>query len=365
MLAGIKQKAQSMHLKNIAHNLIRPRIHRGRFANHQKVSQFELNKLGDSLSRRLERRAGDASPRRPIPVEKLTRRRLLVAPDNTVYRLGHSSVLLKLQGEFWLTDPVFCERAFPVQWAGPKRFHRSPIAIKDLPPIKGVLLSHDHYDHLDKAAIAQLAHRVEYFLTPLGVGDLLRAWGVPGHKVHQFDWWQSGTVGGVEFVATPAQHFSGRGATDSNKRLWCSWTILSDQHRIFFSGDSGYFAGFAEIGGQYGPFDLTLIETGAYDRNWVDIHMLPEQSLQAHLDLRGRCMLPIHNGTFDLSIHPWYEPFERVYAAAEDAGVHLVTPRMGQALSLDEPPGVDFWWRELMDAELVEEFGQGRGVMVE
>ncbi|MDH4042142.1 MAG: MBL fold metallo-hydrolase [Gammaproteobacteria bacterium] len=346
-----------MHLKNIAHNLIRPRIHRGRFANHQKVSQFQLNMLGDSLSRRLERRSGDAAPRRPVPVQRLTRKALLAAPDNTVYRLGHSTVLLKLKGEFWLTDPVFCERAFPVQWAGPRRFHPPPIALQDLPPIKTVLLSHDHYDHLDKAAIGQLADTVEHFLAPLGVGDLLQDWGVDGGKIQQFDWWQSATVAGVECVATPAQHFSGRGARDSNKRLWCSWTILAGEHRIFFSGDSGYFAGFREIGEHYGPFDLTLIETGAYDKNWVDIHMLPEQSLQAHLDLRGRCLLPIHNGTFDLSIHPWYEPFERVYAAAERAGVHLATPRMGQAVSLAKPPAVDFWWRELLEPEPLADFG--------
>ncbi len=344
-----------MHLKNIAHNLIRPRIRRGRFANHQKASQFELKSLGDSLSRRLERRPGDACPRNPIPVDKLTRKSLLAAADNTVYRLGHSSMLLKLQGEFWLTDPVFCERAFPVQWAGPKRFHPPPIALRQLPPIKGVLLSHDHYDHLDKSAIGQLAKKVEHFLTPLGVGDLLRDWGVPASKIHQFDWWESGTVDGVQCVATPAQHFSGRGARDSNKRLWCSWTILTDEFRLFFSGDSGYFSGFREIGDHYGPFDLTMIETGAYDRNWKDVHMLPEQSLQAHLDLRGKHMLPIHNGTFDLSIHPWYEPFERVYAAAQQAQVKLATPRMGQAVSLARPPAVNFWWRELMETELAHQ----------
>jgi L-ascorbate metabolism protein UlaG (beta-lactamase superfamily) len=219
-----------------------------------------------------------------------------------------------------------------------------------------VLLSHDHYDHLDKAAIKQLAGKVEHFLAPLGVGDLLAEWGVEARKITQLDWWQSATVGAVTCTATPAQHFSGRGARDSNKRLWCSWTVVNPDFRIFFSGDSGYFAGFGEIGQQYGPFDLTLVETGAYDRNWVDVHMLPEDSLQAHLDLRGKCMLPIHNGTFDLSIHPWYEPFERVYAAAQKARVHLATPRMGQAVSLANPPATDFWWRELLEADLVEQF---------
>lgn len=286
----------------------------------------------------------DTVPVGSIPVFELSRAQLEAAPDNTLYRLGHSTLLLKMQGGFWLTDPVFSERASPFQWAGPKRFHEAPIRIADLPPIKGVILSHDHYDHLDRAAIMALADKVEHFVTPTGVGDHLIAWGIAAEKVHQRDWWQGIKIDGVELIATPAQHFSGRGLTDRDRTLWASWVILNQEQRIFFSGDSGYFKGFKEIGDKYGPFDLTLIETGAYDKQWPDVHMQPEESLQAHLDLRGKRLLPIHNGTFDLALHAWYEPFERIVALAAQQGVKISTPQMGEAVDIAEAQTGQRWW---------------------
>ena len=285
-------------------------------------------------------------PKQAIPIQLLSQAELLAAPDQSLFRLGHSTLLLKLQGEFFLTDPVFSERASPVQWAGPKRFHQAPISIADLPPIKAVILSHDHYDHLDYAATMQLAQKVEHFLTPLGVGQTLIKWGVPASKVQQLAWWQSTKLAGIEFVATPAQHFSGRGIFDRNQTLWASWTILSQDLRIFFSGDSGYFPGFKQIGDQYGPFDLTLMETGAYNQQWPDVHMQPEESLQAHLDLRGKYLLPIHNGTFDLSMHAWYEPFDRITDLALHHGVALSTPHMGEAVNMAQPHSGRRWWRQ-------------------
>lgn len=286
----------------------------------------------------------DTVPVGSIPVFELTRAQLEAAPDNTLYRLGHSTLLLKMQGTFWLTDPVFSERASPFQWLGPKRFHDAPISIADLPPIKGVILSHDHYDHLDQAAILALADKVEHFVTPTGVGDHLIAWGIAAEKVHQRDWWQAVNIAGIEFVATPAQHFSGRSLTDRDRTLWASWVILNQDQRIFFSGDSGYFKGFKEIGDKYGPFDLTLIETGAYDKQWPDVHMQPEESLQAHLDLRGKRLLPIHNGTFDLALHAWYEPFERIVTLAAQRGVKISTPQMGEAVDIAEAQAGQRWW---------------------
>ncbi|AMO95366.1 beta-lactamase superfamily domain protein [Collimonas fungivorans] len=285
-------------------------------------------------------------PAKPIPVQAISREQLLAAPDRSLFRLGHSTMLLKLRGEFWLTDPVFSERASPFQWIGPKRFHQPPIGIAELPPIKGVILSHDHYDHLDHAAILQLAGKVEHFLTPLGVGDTLVKWGVPAHKIQQLDWWQTTMVSGLQLVATPARHFSGRGLSDGNRTLWASWVILDDDLRLFFSGDSGYFGGFKEIGDRYGPFDLTMIETGAYNLDWPDVHMQPEQTLQAHLDLGGKHLLPVHNGTFDLALHVWQDPFERIVALAEQHGVPVSTPLMGEQLSLAEPQAGRRWWRE-------------------
>jgi L-ascorbate metabolism protein UlaG (beta-lactamase superfamily) len=256
-------------------------------------------------------------------------------------------MLFKLDGEFYLTDPVFSERASPVQWAGPARFRAPPLGIDELPPIKAVILSHDHYDHLDHAAIQALAGKTAHFLAPLGVGDRLVQWGVDPAKVRQFDWWQGTTLDGVRFVATPAQHFSGRTLADGNSTLWASWVIVHDDLRLFFSGDTGYFSGFREIGAKYGPFDVALLETGAYDRQWPDVHMQPEQTLQAFVDLRGKWLVPVHNGTFDLAMHRWQEPYERIGALAQARGVAIATPEMGEPLDLAQPQPGRAWWRDV------------------
>lgn len=284
-------------------------------------------------------------PDRPIPVRALTRAELDAAPDRSLYRLGHSTILLKLRGRYWLTDPVFSKRASPVQWAGPARFHAPPISIEDLPPIAGVILSHNHYDHLDHDAVLKLAGKTARFITPLGVGDKLIEWGIDPFKVDQLDWWQSTEINGLRLTATPAQHFSGRGLRDSDRSLWASWVIQDEAMRVFFSGDTGYFDGFKAIGDALGPFDLTLMETGAYDPRWAFVHMQPEQTLQAHLDLRGRFLLPIHNGTFDLALHAWEDPFERISALAADKGVAISTPVMGEQVDMSNPQTGSSWWK--------------------
>lgn len=288
------------------------------------------------------------APSEAIPLKSITRQQLESQPDGALYRLGHSSILLKLDGEFVLIDPVFSERASPVQWAGPKRFHPTPIDLAELPPIKTVIISHDHYDHLDKATIRQLKDKVEYFVMPLRVGEHLRNWGVAAGKIIELDWWQQFQAGTLSLTATPTQHFSGRGLTDRNKTLWASFVIESSQHKLFFSGDSGYFDGFKTIGDRYGPFDIAMVETGAYNTLWSEIHMLPEQSLQAFLDLRGKVMLPIHNSTFDLSLHDWYEPLEQIHLLAEQNQVQLLTPMMGEAVAIEQPDTSYAWWRTMM-----------------
>ena len=282
----------------------------------------------------------------------LTRTELDAAPDRSLFRLGHSTLLIKLRGGWWITDPVFAERASPVQWAGPKRFHAPPIALEDLPPLRGVLLSHDHYDHLDRATVRKLATRADVFLTPLGVGKRLEKWGIPARKVREFDWWQETTIDGLRFVATPAQHFSGRTLRDGNRTLWCSWVMIdapspqAEGLRIFFSGDTGYADHFKEIGRRLGPFDVTMVEAGAYDPRWAYVHMLPKQSVQAHVDLRGRWMLPVHNGTFDLALHAWDDPFEQIARITAARGIALVTPRMGERVDLSAPQSTAAWWRK-------------------
>ncbi|WP_323120407.1 MBL fold metallo-hydrolase [Burkholderia alba] len=284
-------------------------------------------------------------PAHPLPVEPLTAAQLDAAPDRSLYRLGHSTLLLKLRGGYWLTDPVFAERASPFRRLGPKRFHAPPIALDALPPIRGVLLSHDHYDHLDRSTVLALADSAQVFVTPLGVGDRLIEWGVSAAKVRQLDWWQDVEIDGLRFTATPAQHFSGRGLFDGNRTLWASWVIADDDLRVFFSGDTGYFDGFRTIGERLGPFDVALLETGAYDARWPYVHMHPEHTVAAHRDLRAAWLVPVHNGTFDLAMHRWEEPFERVTALAAEQGIRLATPRMGERLDLAAPHAGERWWR--------------------
>ena len=325
-----------------------PQMEAGRFRNVVRATPPGWRKTLAITWRFIFDKPADTVPPAPVPVLALTAARLRAAPDGSLYRLGHSTLLMKLDGGFWLTDPVFSERASPVQWMGPKRFHAPPIALDDLPPIEGVILSHDHYDHLDHAAVLALAPKVRHFITPLGVGDRLVAWGVDPAKVRQLDWWQSAEVGGVRLVATPAQHFSGRSLSDRNRTLWASWVIQADGLRLFFSGDTGYHADFRTIGERYGPFDLTMVETGAYDPQWPDVHMQPEETLQAHRDLRGRTLLPIHNGTFDLALHAWNDPFDRIVQLADAAGLPVVTPVMGEQVSMAQPRGTGRWWRALV-----------------
>jgi L-ascorbate metabolism protein UlaG (beta-lactamase superfamily) len=317
----------------------------GRFRNPEPRQGMGLGKTLSLVWRMLTAKPRTTVPDRPLPVRRLTRSELEAAPSASLWRLGHSTMLLKLDGRFWLTDPVFSERASPFQWMGPKRFHAPPIAIEDLPHLAGVILSHDHYDHLDHASILRLAPKADVFITPLGVGDRIIAWGVDAAKVRQLDWWQDTQVGGLRLTAGPARHFSGRKPWDEDTTLWVSWIIQTDDLRIFFSGDTGYHAGFREVGERYGPFDVTLMENGAYNSDWPEVHMQPEETLQAHLDVGGRCLVPIHNGTFDLAFHPWYEPFERIHALAHRAGVELATPMMGERLSLAQPQARGTWWR--------------------
>lgn len=317
----------------------------GKFANSEVVNK---NTLRDFLSiswAYLTSEREETTPKKPMPVQEISAEQLDEENEDVVYRLGHSTVLVRLDGQWILTDPVFSDRASPVQWMGPKRFHQPPIALQDLPAIDVVLISHDHYDHLDKAAVKVLADKVGCFLVPLELGKLLIKWGLPAEKIHEFSWWQSAKLGSIEFAFTPTQHFSGRGLNDRNSTLWGSWVMKGAQKSLFFSGDSGYFSGFKQIGERFGPFDLTLVETGAYSSLWSEVHMFPNQSLQAHIDLRGKVMLPIHNSTFDLSLHRWYEPLEQVAALAHNLNVQVTTPMIGERMVLSQPKPLEKWWR--------------------
>ena len=256
--------------------------------------------------------------------------------------------MINIDGYKILTDPVFEKR---VSVFGPTRFNGDvPLDIQRMPMIDAVIISHDHYDHLNKYSVQRLIDKSNKFIVPLAVGARLIDWGVPRDKIVELDWWQEYRLDQKLMVAaTPAQHFSGRGITDRNETLWASWVITTPFHNLFFSGDSGYFEGFKQIGDKYGPFDMTFIECGAYGKSWPKMHMFPEQTVQAHLDLKGSVLHPIHWAAFNLALHPWYEPMVRLTAAANFKNVKIATPVVGETTvyrSMSIP--ATKWWEQAM-----------------
>lgn len=322
----------------------------GKFYNAEPMEANSFSKVVGIFVRFLMEKKVDAAPEQALPMNTLTREQLIDLNNDTIHviKLGHSSILLKVYGEFWLLEPVFAERASPFQFMGHKRFHPTPITIEQLPPIDKVLISHNHYDHLDKHSIKLLANKTKQFLVPLGVASDPEKWGIQPNKINEFDWWQEQLTPFGFIAFTPTKHFSGRAISDGNKSLWGSWVISAKEHSLYFSGDSGYFTGFKEIGERYGPFDMTFIETGAYDKDWPDVHMTPEQSVQAHIDLKGKIMTPVHNGTFDLAFHAWYEPLEHVQSISTEPWVQLHTPIVGEIWQLGQPHQTQRWWQAYM-----------------
>lgn len=284
-------------------------------------------------------------PEAALPSQQLSVDQLGKSQELRITWLGHSTNLIEIDSQIILTDPVFGERVSPFSFMGPKRFASElPIQPQNLPQLDAVIISHDHYDHLDYRTILELKDKTKKFYVPLGVGGHLKHWGISEEKIIELDWWESHNTGSLNIVATPSQHFSGRGLI-RNKTLWASWVIEGKTEKVFFGGDSGYFDGFKTIGNKYGPFDITLLESGAYNKAWADIHMIPEQTVQAHIDLQGKLLLPIHWAKFNLSLHAWTEPIERLLVAAEKAGVQVTTPLQGEQIVLQSPP-LRHWWAE-------------------
>jgi L-ascorbate metabolism protein UlaG (beta-lactamase superfamily) len=289
-------------------------------------------------------------PPQPIPVVRLAAERFRQPPAAglTAIWFGHASVYLELEGIRLMVDPILSDWASPVAGVGPKRFHPPPSDLQSLPKIDAVLISHDHYDHLDMDTVKRLQATGSHFFVPLGIGAHLERWGVPKAQFTELDWWQSVQVRGVRLTSTPVRHYSGRAFRDGNATLWSSWAMVGATQRVYFSGDTGFGDHFQAIGERLGPFDLSILKIGAYGpgQSWRDIHMEPEEAIAAHLKLRARRMLPVHWGTFNLAFHAWDEPIRRAVAAARQQGVALVTPRIGEAVT--EAPFVSTaWWEAI------------------
>nr|WP_062236882.1 MBL fold metallo-hydrolase [Fictibacillus sp. FJAT-27399] len=260
---------------------------------------------------------------------------------------GHSALMLEMDGKRMLLDPMFGQAPSPFPMFGGKRYSKTlPFTIEHLPFIDAVFFSHDHYDHLDYRSIKKLKEKAGRFFVPLGVGSHLESWGVESGRISEHDWWDEMEWEGLHLVCTPARHFSGRSLTDRNTTLWCSWVIKGKQSKIFFSGDSGYGPHFKNIGDRYGPFDAAMMECGQYDDRWSEIHMMPEETVQAFIDVRGDLLIPIHWSAFTLALHDWTDPIERVTKEARKRNVPVAAPQIGEAVIIgtkNYPQRV--WWK--------------------
>ena len=335
----------------------------GKFVNTTRGVPAERSK-GLSVAREFFFGGKRRIPHLPLPIESpLDAWSRPPASDLRITWLGHSTTVIESGGVRLLTDPVFGDRVSPVSFAGPKRFHPVPATIAQLPKLDAVLVSHDHLDHLCKPSIIELAKLRVPFVTSLGVGAHLEKFGVEPALITECDWGECAMLlgGDLRLTAVPAHHFSGRGLRDRNSTLWSSWVIATPKHKLFFSGDTGLHEGFMTIGEKHGPFDITMLEIGAYNRAWGDIHLGPENALRAFEMLGGGTMLPIHWGTFDLGLHPWDEPAEQLLALAEPAHVRLLTPMLGRPFEPAHVDGPSPWWRAVtgvVDA-VVEPFAVG------
>jgi len=288
-----------------------------------------------------------AAPPGPLPMQALdslaiTRK----TPEMVrVTWFGHSASLVEIAGQNILLDPMLSLEMGPVRWATPNRYNRTlAIAPEKLPPLAAVLISHDHYDHLDYETIRKIKDKVGHFYVPLGIGPHLRAWGVAPTRITEMNWGDSAKLPGLTLRCTPSRHFSGRGLGNRNSTLWCSWVMQAHAKRVFYTGDGGYGPHFAAIGRQFGPFDLALVECGQYNESWAEIHMRPEQSVQAARDVRARVMMPVHWGAFTEALHAWNDPVKRATAEAARLGQPITTPRLGEPVTLGTALPMERWW---------------------
>lgn len=303
---------------------------------------MDLNSIW-SLLKEFTREDSTQNPSKDVQVMQLTDLTEDSIP-NLVW-FGHSSFLIQANGVNILLDPMLSAVPSPFDFLGQPRFNsKMPMEVTDLPEIDFVIISHDHYDHLDYETVMELKSKTNHFLVPTGVGVHLKRWEIEEEKIHEMYWWEEKEMDGLKFVFAPARHFSGRRLFDRSETLWGSWVIQMDNLNVYFSGDGGYDDHFKEIGNKYGPFDFTMIECGQYNERWDQIHMMPEESVQACKDLNSKLSMPIHWGAFTLALHSWTDPIERFTKSANDMNLPFITPEIGERvmLGLDYPKGK--WW---------------------
>ncbi len=284
-------------------------------------------------------------PTSPLPVKFGENQQAPVDTVSMVTWYGHSAFLIEIEGKRILIDPMLGEVAAPISFGSHRFTYERPIPIEELTDIDAIILSHDHYDHLDYPTVMKLKNEVGHFFTALGVGSHLSSWGIPDEKITELDWWEKADYKGLELVSCPARHFSGRGFTDRNATQWASWVIKGKHQNLYFSGDGGYGPHFKEIGNKWGPFDLAMLECGQYNEAWKAIHMMPEESVQAGVDVKGKLLMPIHWGAFKLSIHEWTDPIIRFQAESQRQNVSMVHPFIGERFVLGQDYPDTEWWK--------------------
>ncbi|MCB1192095.1 MAG: MBL fold metallo-hydrolase [Leptospiraceae bacterium] len=324
---------------------------KGKFVNRQQDSVDKMRKRMSlwSSSKEYFFGSGDRVPKSKLPEIKPPDIEEFLKPTESIKFIwfGHSTILVNFENTIILLDPVLSGSASPFSFMV-KRFQAPVLKVNELPQIDYVVISHDHYDHLDMETIKYFQNKKTKFITPLGVTSHIKSWGVTENRLHELDWWQGVTMGNLEFICAPAQHFSGRSGMEGGKTLWGSWIIKSKNNRLYFSGDSGYDTHFKEIGDKYGPFDVAFVENGQYNEMWHEVHLLPKETAQAFLELKGKKLVPIHWAMFELALHDWYEPVEESEKYAKQYNIDLLTPKFGQLVSLEKENIFEKWWKEFV-----------------
>ncbi|MCK5742842.1 MAG: MBL fold metallo-hydrolase [Chlorobi bacterium] len=337
----LEKRADSSHYKD------------GKFLNIEETSMMKLNffKAGYKF---LTEKHPDSEPKEELPYIKLSQSDFSEKPSDkfSATWLGHSSMLIEIEGKRYVTDPMYSDHYSPIKFLAPKRFYPAPVKVEDLPKLDGVIISHNHYDHLDYGTILEFAKTDVKFFVALGIAETLIDWGIDSSRIIEKTWWESYTDGNIELINTPSRHFSGRKLIDKDKTQWSSWVIKGEKYSIFFGGDGGPSEVFQEIGDKYGPFELAFIEIGASSEDWPDIHMGPENALETLRKLRCTHFIPIHWGTFDLALHSWYDPVVRLTKAAKNTDIKIRIPLPGETVKHHEFDKVDDWWAKICGFEM-------------